>query len=437
MKIAVIGSGYVGTTTAAVLTSLHHEVTGVDIDNAKVKKLKQGILPFVEPGLDQFLISMLETGRLNFTADIHQAVKDNQVLFIAVGTPPRADGTADLRFLQSVADTLACSIHEYKVIVIKSTVPVGTNRWFSDYLENKLGHHHMFDVISNPEFLREGNALQDMLHPDRTVIGGISHQAIQIMKEIYAPIQSNILITDWETAELIKYASNAFLATKISFINEITRIAECVGADVMEVARGMAMDPRIGKEYLRAGIGYGGSCFPKDLQALIATAKDSGTETRILEAVEWINRTQADLYLEKLKRTLGKVAEKPWTIAVWGLTFKPGTDDQRESPSIHLVNQLLADCREIRVLDPTIQRKEQTPWLHEQNVVIADMYESLAGADAVILCTEWNMFRLVDWKRAANLMRHPFLLDGRYFYDPEEVRAQGMQYLSLGRGKTH
>jgi UDPglucose 6-dehydrogenase len=436
MKIAVIGSGYVGTTTAAVLTSLHHEVTGADIDIAKVAKLKQGILPFVEPGLDKFLIAMLETGRLNFTTDIHQAVKDNQVLFIAVGTPPRADGTADLRFLQSVADTIACSIQEYKVIVIKSTVPVGTNRWFSDYLGNKIGNLHLFDVISNPEFLREGNALQDMLHPDRTVIGGKSQKAIQIMKEIYAPMQSDLLVTDWETAELIKYASNSFLATKISFINEIARIAEHVGADVVEVARGMGMDPRIGKEFLRAGIGFGGSCFPKDLKALIATAKGLGADSRILEAVEYINRTQTNYYLEKLTRTLQEIAKRPWKIAILGLAFKPETDDQRESPAIQVVNHLLQECDEIRIVDPTIQTRNQTPWPHEQKIMVCrTTSESLTGADAVILCTEWEQFSNIDWKEAATHMRHPILLDGRNMFDPEEIRSAGMRYLALGRGK--
>ncbi|GIM47104.1 UDP-glucose 6-dehydrogenase [Collibacillus ludicampi] len=436
MKIAVIGSGYVGTTTAAVLTSLHHHVTAADIDITKVKKLKQGILPFVEPGLDKFLISMLETGRLNFTADIYQAVKDNQVLLIAVGTPSRADGTADLRFLQSVADTIACSIHEYKVIVIKSTVPVGTNRWFSDYLGNKIGNPHMFDVISNPEFLREGNALQDMLHPDRTVIGGKSQKAIQIVKEIYESMQSNLLVTDWETAELIKYASNSFLATKISFINEIARIAEHAGADVVEIARGMGMDSRIGSEFLRAGIGFGGSCFPKDLKALIATAKELGADSKILEAVEYINRTQPNFYTEKLNRLLQKIAKRPWKIAILGLTFKPDTDDQRESPAIQVVNHLLEECEEIRIIDPTIQTRNQTPWPHEQKVTICrTTTESLSGADAVILCTDWEQFSNIDWKEAASHMRHPVLLDGRNMFDPDDIRSAGMRYLALGRGE--
>lgn len=435
MKITVIGTGYVGTTTAAVLASLHHQVTGADTDVSKIRKLNQGTLPFLEPGLDQLLSDMVRAERLQFTSDIADAIRASQVLYIAVGTPSRQDGTADLRYLRQVADAIPDALDEYKVIVVKSTVPVGTNRWLSDYLRRKIGDDKAFDVVANPEFLREGTALRDALRPDRTVLGGKSQRAIEIVKQIYKPVDRPILITDWETAELIKYASNSFLATKISFMNEIARIADLVGSDVVEIARGMGMDPRIGSEFLQAGIGYGGSCFPKDVKALIASAKEFGTVPRILEAVEHVNRTQPDVYLKKLERALHGV-EKPWIIGVLGFTFKPATDDQRESPAARMVGQLLNDCREIRILDPSIQFSSQTPWPDDPRIVVCKTVEAaLSAANAAILCTEWEAFAKINWKEAARYMRNPILLDGRNMYSPQEIRSAGMQYLALGRGK--
>ncbi|WP_018131687.1 UDP-glucose dehydrogenase family protein [Effusibacillus pohliae] len=435
MNITVIGSGYVGTTTAVVLAALHHRVFGADIDSAKVAKLKQGILPFVEPGLDQLLAEMLKTGRLVFTDQIEAAIQASDIILIAVGTPPRPDGTADISFLMSAADTIAHSINGYKVIAVKSTVPVGTNRWLADYLSRKIGDPSLFDLVSNPEFLREGSALYDSFHPDRTVLGGISQRAIQLMKDAYKPLIGRLLVTDWETAELIKYASNSFLATKISFINEMARIADRAGADVTQVAKGMGMDRRIGTEFLQAGIGYGGSCFPKDVKALIATAKELGVGAEILETVERVNQTQSDLYLRKLTEALRGTAKEPWVIAVFGLTFKRDTDDQRESPAIRIVEQLLADCQEIRILDPTVEFPSQTPWPDERKVVVCQtVEEALSAADAAFLCTDWEMFATIDWGEAARCMRTPILVDGRNLYDPETIRAAGVRYLGLGRG---
>ncbi|MFC4768594.1 UDP-glucose dehydrogenase family protein [Effusibacillus consociatus] len=437
MRITVIGSGYVGTTTAIVLASLNHQVIGADIDTSKISKLKKGILPFVEPGLNDLLSEMLKTGRLNFTDNIVTAIQESDVIYIAVGTPSREDGTADLRYLQAVADRIAGAINGYKVIVVKSTVPVGTNRWLSDYLSDKIGNPKLFDVVSNPEFLREGSAMYDTLHPDRTVLGGMSGHAIEILKEIYQPLGSKVLITDWETAELIKYASNSFLATKVSFINEMCRIAERAGANVVEVAQGMGMDVRIGAKFLNAGIGYGGSCFPKDVKALIATARELGVELKILEAVETVNRTQPLFYLKKLVQTLRETVDKPWIVALLGLTFKPNTDDQRESPAIRIVEELLPDCQEIRIIDPTIEFPDQTPWPDERKVVVCKtVEEAFSAADAAILCTEWEMFAKINWEEAVRCMRNPILLDGRNFYNPEQLRAAGIRYLALGRGNS-
>ncbi|GAX92004.1 UDP-glucose dehydrogenase family protein [Effusibacillus lacus] len=434
MKITVIGSGYVGTTTAIVLASMHHQVISADVDRGKVEKLRRGVLPFVESGLDKLLCEMHGSGQLEFTSNIEAAIRDGQVIIITVGTPSLPDGRADLRYLQTVADTIAGSINEYKVIAVKSTVPVGTNRWLSEYLAEKIGTAELFDVVSNPEFLREGSALYDTLHPERTVLGGNSSRAMAILQEIYKPLDSGFILTDWETAELIKYASNAFLATKISFINEVARTADQVGADVTTVARGMGMDTRIGSQFLKAGIGYGGSCFPKDVKALIHTAKELGIDPKILEAVEAVNRTQTEYYLNKLTDVLLANAKKPWTIAVLGLTFKPDTDDQRESPAIRMVEQLLEHCIEIRILDPTIQMPTQTPWPDEPKIAVCStIEETLSAADAAILCTEWEQFGKINWKETVPIMRHPILLDGRNYYEPEHMKAAGIHYIAVGR----
>lgn len=437
MKITVIGSGYVGTTTAVVLASLNHQVVGADIDTSKIEKLREGILPFVEPGLDTLLKDMIHAGHLKFTSNIQEAVQVSDVLFISVGTPPREDGTADLQFLRSVADSIAESINGYKVIVTKSTVPIGTNRWLFEYLSQKIGDTRKFDVISNPEFLREGAALYDTRNPERTVIGGTSRNAIGIMRKIYKQLRSNFIIADWETAELIKYASNSFLATKISFINEIARIADRTGADIKKVAMGMGMDTRIGSEFLQAGIGYGGSCFPKDVKALLATARSLGADLKILEAVELVNKTQTDWYLEKLTRILHDTTHKPWTIAILGLTFKRDTDDQRESPAIRMIHQILKDCKEIRIFDPTVTALEQTPWSTEMKIKVCSTFEeTFALVDAAILCTDWEIFATIDWKETARNMHIPILIDGRNMYDPDAIRALGIQYVALGRGNA-
>ncbi|WP_050184020.1 UDP-glucose dehydrogenase family protein [Domibacillus robiginosus] len=432
MKVTVIGSGYVGTTTAAVLAALGHHVIGADVDSAKVKKLSAGVLPFVEPGLDKMLNDKNIKGTLTFTDQIKEAIRVSDILFIAVGTPSREDGTADLKYLRSVADTIAASINDYKVIVIKSTVPTGTNRWLSDYLEKKISDHTLFDVVSNPEFLREGHAVYDSLNPDRIVVGGNSQKAITIIKKLYRQLKSKYVICDWETAELIKYASNAYLAAKISFINEIAQIADKTGADILQVAYGVGLDSRIGAEFLKSGIGYGGSCFPKDVKALISTADLIGVKTHILKEIESVNEAMPDVYLAKLAASLKK---EPWTISILGLTFKPETDDQRESPAIKIVNKLLPACKEIRILDPTIQSNLQTPWPNNSKVkVYQTIEETLVRTNAAILCTAWDTFTGIDWGKAKDFMKNPILLDGRNLYDPNTMKAAGITYLALGRG---
>lgn len=432
MKVTVIGSGYVGTTTAAVLAALGHHVIGADVDSAKVKKLSAGILPFVEPGLDKMLNDNNTRGTLKFTDQIKEAIQASDILFIAVGTPSLEDGTADLKYLRSVADAIAASINDYKVIVIKSTVPIGTNRWLSDYLEKKISDPTLFDVISNPEFLREGHAVYDSLNPDRIIIGGNNQGAITIIKKLYHQLNSKYVICDWETAELIKYASNAYLAAKISFINEIAQIADKTGADILQVAYGVGLDSRIGAEFLKSGIGYGGSCFPKDVKALISTADLMGVNTHILKEIESVNEAMPDVYLAKLAASLKK---EPWTISILGLTFKPETDDQRESPAIKIVNKLLPACKEIRILDPTIQSNLQTPWPHDSKVKVCQtIEETLTRTDAAILCTAWDTFTGIDWNKAKDLMGNPILLDGRNLYEPNVMKAAGITYLALGRG---
>ncbi|RFU61299.1 UDP-glucose dehydrogenase family protein [Peribacillus glennii] len=435
MKVTVIGSGYVGTTTAAVLATLGHHVIGADVDSAKVKKLSAGILPFVEPGLDEMLKDNILRGTLTFSDQVEEAIQASDILLIAVGTPSLDNGTADLKYLRSVADTIAASINDYKVIVIKSTVPIGTNRWLSDYLGEKVADRTLFDVISNPEFLREGHAVYDTLNPDRTVIGGNSQDAITIIKKLYHQLNSKLVICDWETAELIKYASNAYLAAKISFINEIAQIADKTGADILQIAYGVGLDPRIGTEFLQSGIGYGGSCFPKDVKALISTADLIGVETHILKEIESVNESMPNVYLAKLADSLDKVTNEPWTISILGLTFKPETDDQRESPAIKIVNKLLPACKEIRILDPTIQSNTKTPWPNDSKIIVCQtIEETLVGADAAVLCTTWDTFTSIDWNEAKAYMKNPILLDGRNLYEPNIIKAAGITYLALGRG---
>lgn len=435
MKIAVIGTGYVGTTTATVLASLGYRVCGADSDKSKVEQLNRGILPFVEPGLEPFLRTMQQSGRLNFSHDVPQTIRDHQVLFLAVGTPSQSDGKADLRALRAVAEQVARDMQEDAIIVVKSTVPVGTNRWLDGYLRERVAGRKTYHVISNPEFLREGNALADMLRPSRTIIGGNCERAMQQIANIYRSLQGQILFTDWETAELTKYAANAFLAAKISFINEMARIADKSGADITKVAQGIGLDPRIGQDHLQAGIGYGGSCFPKDVRALLAAAQEVGVEMKMLKAVEEINKTQIDCYLAKLFSALQAMAAKPWTLAVLGLSFKAGTDDQRESPALHLIKKVWHDCREIRVYDPVVRQLNGIPpWAGQKVIVCPSSAEALKGADAAVICTAWEEFTRIDWSQEVKKMAHPLLLDGRNLYHPAAMRAAGVHYLGVGRG---
>lgn len=435
MKVAVIGSGYVGTTTAVVLASIGHSVTGVDIDESKVHKLEQGVLPFIEPRLDTLLEAMLNKQQLHFTTDIGSAIRTHSVIMLTVPTPSTLDGKADLTALQSAADEIAKNLNSYKLIITKSTVPVGTNKWLSEYLTEQVGSDEKFDVISNPEFLREGSALYDSLHPERTVIGGMSEQAIHMVKRLYEPLNSRVVVTDWNSAELIKYASNAFLAAKISFVNEIARIADKTGADIEDVAYGMGLDSRIGHGNLKAGLGYGGSCFPKDVKALIATGRQVGADTSLLETIEHTNNTQYTLYIEKIKRHMRTKDKNPWTIGVLGLTFKPDTDDQRESPAIVMIDSLLSEGVSVRLLDPTVKDIRQTPWANGKNniCVVHSIEDVLRDVDAAVVCTDWKEFGEFDWRKAQGLMRQTLIVDTRNMFSPDQMNALGIEYVAVGR----
>lgn len=441
LKITVIGSGYVGTTTALVLAKLGHDVIGYDVDSGKVGKLNQGMLPFNEPGLDQLLREQLEQERLVFSSDGQSAIANSEILMISVGTPSTSSGGADLTYLQQVIDTIVAHINGPKIVVIKSTVPIGTNRWMKEQLTNRIDtNKYPIEVISNPEFLREGSALRDSLHPSRTVIGGESSAAIEKVKAMYASLKTKYFICNYETSEMIKYASNGFLAAKISYINEIARLADEVGADIEEVAAGMGMDPRISPHHLHAGIGYGGSCFPKDVDELLYLAKQRNVNLHLLEEVKRINESQISWFLQKIKSL---IYLKDKRVLVVGITFKEDTDDQRESPGIRLIEQLLDQgVEEIRVMDPTISSLEQIHWTKgfkgdaERRVkVITEQNEAVTGVHAVILTTSWPQFSLLPWKEWVNKTDSPNLFDGRNFLDPLEMRTYGWRYEGIARGR--
>lgn len=442
MRITVIGSGYVGTTTALVLAKLGHDVIGFDVDSGKVAKLNQGILTFREPGLDELLREQLDNGRIVFTSDGASAITNSEILMISVGTPSTADGGADLTYLQQAADTIVAHINAPKIVVIKSTVPVGTNRWLKQQLTERIDTTvYPVEVISNPEFLREGVALQDSLHPSRTVIGGENDAAIEKIKEMYALLPTSYFICNYETSEMIKYASNGFLAAKISFINEIARLADRVGADIKGVAAGMGMDPRISPHHLHAGIGYGGSCFPKDVDELLYLGQQKKIDLHLLEQVKRINKSQIDWFLQKAE---ARIPLRGKRVLVMGLAFKEDTDDQRESPGIRLVEQLLErDAAEIRVMDPTISSLEQIRWTKElgdeqlQKVkVIEKQDEAATGVHAVFLTTPWPSFAQLPWKEWANKVDAAYLFDGRNFLNAEEIRLYGWHYEGIARGRT-
>jgi UDPglucose 6-dehydrogenase len=433
MRVAIIGTGYVGLVSGACFSEFGVDVACVDQDRAKIARLQQGRMPIFEPGLEALVARNVAAGRLSFTSDLPRAVAGAEAVFIAVGTPSRrGDGHADLTFVHTAAEEIGRALTNYAVVVTKSTVPVGTGREVAEILR-RLRPPGGFDVVSNPEFLREGSAIEDFMRPDRVVIGADSEPARAVMRALYRPLyllETPMLFTDIETAELIKYAANAFLATKITFINEIADLCERVGADVQDVAKGIGLDGRIGRKFLHAGPGFGGSCFPKDCRALVRTASEAKAPLAIVETVVRANDRRKERMADKIIAACGgKVAGK--TIAVLGLTFKPNTDDMRDSPSLAILPRLAAAGATIRAFDPEgmAEAKKLLPAI----VYCEDAYATMAGADALVLLTEWNAFRALDLARVGNLLATPLVIDLRNVYEPHEMVAAGLSYVSIGR----
>jgi UDPglucose 6-dehydrogenase len=433
MHIAVIGSGYVGLVTGACFAEFGVDVVCVDIAADKIDRLNKGESPIYEPGLDQLLQKNLKAGRLSFTTDIAGAIKQSLVIFIAVGTPPQPDGSADLSFVESVAGAIADHMDSYKVIATKSTVPVGTGKHLAEIITKRQTKPTEFSVVSNPEFLREGAAIADFMRPDRVVIGGSDPQAIAIMRDLYRPlylIETPFVITSLEGAELIKYAANAFLATKISFINEIANLCEVVGCDVHDVARAIGMDRRIGGKFLHAGPGFGGSCFPKDTAALSVIGRQFSSPTRIVDAVMEVNHLQRLSMIPKIQKLVGGEL-KDKRIAVLGLAFKPETDDMRDAPSLDIIKGLMERGATVVAFDP-VARSEAEKLLPRIEYA-ANEYEAATGADALVFVTEWNQFRALDMKRIMASMKVPRIADLRNIYTPVDLREMGFEYVGVGR----
>ena len=432
MKICVIGVGYVGLVTGTCFAEFGVDVSCVDKDEGRIAGLKQGQIPIYEPGLEELVKKNLKEGRLSFTTDVDQAIREALVIFIAVGTPQGASGEADLQYVRQVAEAIGRNLNGYKVIVTKSTVPVGTGQMIEQIVKDNLGEVHGFDVASNPEFLREGSAIEDFMRPNRVVIGARSEQAMAILKDLYRPlylIETPFVMTNVETAEMIKYASNAFLATKISFINEMANICEMVGADVHQVAKGMGLDKRIGPKFLHPGPGYGGSCFPKDTHALAHLAVQQGYDFKIVKSVIEVNQRQRQLMVDKIAKVTGDL--KGQTVAVLGLTFKPNTDDIRESPALFIIESLLEKGAQVRTFDPAgmPHARQVLPGA----VFCDNLYDAAQGAEALVLATEWNQFRSMDWERVKGLLAKPVVVDLRNIYEPQRMSEMGFTYVSVGR----
>lgn len=455
MRVCVIGTGYVGLVTGVCLAHIGHSVICIDNNEEKVKLMKSGQSPIFEPGLSEIMQSAISSSNIEFSSDLAAGVAHGEILFIAVGTPPLPSGESDTRYVEAVARGIGNNLNGgYKVIVNKSTVPIGSGDWvrmivLDGIAERQKSAEHkssepvgQFDVVSNPEFLREGSAIYDTFNPDRIVLGGNSQQAIGMMKELYAPIVERkfavdqslpaipVLVTDLSSAEMVKYAANAFLATKISFINEVANICDRVGADVTQVAKGIGLDSRIGNKFLQAGIGWGGSCFPKDVSALIHTADDYGYEAQLLKSAVSVNERQRLIALEKLQQALKILKGK--TVGLLGLTFKPDTDDLRDAPALNLIEQLNRLGAKVKAYDPIIS---QTGMRHGLSGVLVETDpERLAdGCDALVLVTEWQQFSSLDYAKMAKLMNHPVMIDGRNFLDTETMLKAGFQYVGVGR----
>jgi UDPglucose 6-dehydrogenase len=431
MEIAIIGSGYVGLVTGTCFAEVGHDVICVDNDERKVKALQNGTIPIYEPGLDDLVHRNVAARRLRFTTSIEEGVDNSQVIFIAVPTPPQDDGSVDLTYIERVAREIASVLKSYRVIVDKSTVPVKTGEKVADTIRryNKVGVE--FDVVSNPEFLREGCAVEDLMQPDRIVIGTNSDRALALMRKIYEPFMAPVMVTDVNSAELIKHAANSFLALKISYINAVSVICEASGADVEKVADGIGADKRIGRSFLSAGLGYGGSCFPKDIAAFIAISEQLGTPFNLLKEVQRINQSQRERFVKKLRETLWVLKEK--RLAVWGLTFKPNTDDVRSSVAIELINDLCREGANVVAYDPKGISKVREFKLCPDAVLVSSPLEAVRDAEALIIATEWSEFENVDFSEVKRLMHTPLIFDGRNLLDPKTMHDFGFQYHGIGR----
>jgi len=430
MRITVVGTGYVGLVTGCCFADLGNVVTCVDVNRKKIQELQKGVIPIYEPGLEE-IVKRNRNKRLFFTTDLAKAVQNSDFIFIAVNTPPGKSGEVDITHVQEAAKGIARNLNGYKIIINKSTVPIGMGDIVTRIIQKHRLKKVAFDVVSNPEFLREGSAVTDLFKPERIVIGATSRSAAQQVAEIYKPLHRPILITDLKSAEMIKYASNAFLATKISYINEIANLCDQVGADILQVVKGMSYDSRIGGQFLNAGLGFGGSCFPKDVAGLAQIGKDNQFNFRLLPQVLEINRDQRKRFLEKVYRALGSLKGK--TIAVWGLSFKPNTDDMREAPSLMIVPELEAKGAKLKVYDPVAMPQAK---LFFKNVKYCkNPYEAAKAADAVLVLTEWNEFIQIDFNKLKKIVRKAVIVDGRNIYDPAQMAEKGFSYYGMGRGK--
>ncbi|ADO44767.1 nucleotide sugar dehydrogenase [Hydrogenobacter thermophilus TK-6] len=432
MRITVVGGGYVGLTTGICFSHLGYEVKVVEKVPQKVSMLNEGVVPIYEPGLEDMLKDSLRLKRISFTTDLVEGLEFSEVIFICVGTPQQEDGSADLSQVEEVARLTAEHMESYKLLVEKSTVPVNTHKLIKKTLQRYMKRHVEFDVASNPEFLREGSAVKDFLEPDRIVVGIESERAKNLLQKLYEPIKAPILFTDPATAELIKHASNSFLAMKISFINMISDLCEKTGADVKLVADGMGYDKRIGRAFLDAGIGWGGSCFPKDVRAFIKMAEDYGVDFSLLREVDKINARRIENFLEKVKNALWSLKNKK--LAVWGLSFKPNTDDIREAPSIKIVSALLREGAKLQLYDPKAMGNFRRIFPEGEDLIYAQgMYEAIKGCDALLILTEWEEFKKADLERVKHLLKLPVVIDGRNIYEPAHMRELGFEYYCMGR----
>lgn len=438
MNIAIVGTGYVGLVTGACFADTGVNVTCVDVDEKKIAELKQGKMPIYEPGLDELVTKNYAAGRLHFTTSLEAVLNEQDIIFSAVGTPPDEDGSADLKYVLQVARTIGRNLNKYVVVVTKSTVPVGTAVKIRDVINEELekrGVQIGFDVASNPEFLKEGSAIKDFMSPDRVVVGVDSERAKRLLTRLYKPfllVNFRVIFMDIPSAEMTKYAANSMLATRISFMNDIANLCEKVGADVNMVRDGIGSDARIGRRFLYAGCGYGGSCFPKDVKALVKTADDNGYSMEVLKAVERVNERQKALLFTKLQKAFGNISLNGHTVTLWGLAFKPETDDMRESTALVMIRLLSEAGCKIRVYDP-IAMDECKRRVGDAVTYCRDMYDAVDGSEALLLLTEWKQFRLPDWQKVKDRMKRPLLIDGRNIFDAQEMKELGFDYHCIGR----